>query len=188
MPYVPFMRVDNTEIAVHESAGGCDAHRLCVAHRVRATRDRIKRVNYNRHDLNQRFIWEIVYLLLSTNKIFLYTSESNSIVFINTLHPFFPYSYIFFLSSKRFYQSSLLICTILFLVLAAVCNIFLKCLSSERVSHFLINLNEVISTLYSSQIRKKKMRDCVIIHKIHMTLSDVKSHIKTARAVKDVVP
>lgn len=88
-------------------------------------RDRIKRANYNRHDLNQRFIWEIVYLLLSTNKIFLYTSESNSFVFINTR---IPYSYIFFPSSKRFYQSSLLIRAILFLVLAVIYNTFSKCL------------------------------------------------------------
>lgn len=90
-----------------------------VAHGVRATRDRIKRANYNRHDLNRRFIWEIVYLLLSTNKIFLYTSESNQFVFINICIRS-SYTYIFFPSSKIFYQSRLLICTILFLALTAI--------------------------------------------------------------------
>lgn len=61
-PYVSFfMRVDNTQIAVvHTREYTHDRTRVVLrallTGGIQATRDRIKRANYDKHDLNRRFI------------------------------------------------------------------------------------------------------------------------------------
>lgn len=137
-PYIFFTRVDNTR-------SPCTTTVRC-ARRMRIAHERGGSARSHENELittwfESTILFErIVYLLLSTNKIFLYTSEPNSLVCyycISVKLPSHPVSLL------KFYLSSLFINPRNF----AFPPIFPAIYFQDDLKHFIINLSEFIFIL-----------------------------------------